>query len=148
MHLGRVMGTVVASRKVEGLDGVRLLYVVAIDEHGRDRGDPFVAADATQAGPGDIVHLTGSREASLAMPEPFVPVDAAVLAIVDYVGDSDAAALRAAGSGAVAQSKGAAAKPAAKVAAKGAAKVAAKGAAKAGAKAGAKPRAGSKGGAA
>jgi ethanolamine utilization protein EutN len=94
MHLGRVLGTVVATRKVEGLEGVRMMYVIAIDEHGNDRGDPFVAADTTQAGPGDIVHLTGSREASLAMPEPFVPVDSAIVAIVDHVGDYSAEALR------------------------------------------------------
>lgn len=90
MQLGRVLGTVVASRKTEGLEGIRLLYVIALDERGNDRGDPFVAADTTQAGPGDLVHLTGSREAALAMPEPFVPVDAAILAIVDHVGDRTA----------------------------------------------------------
>lgn len=93
MQLGRVLGTVVASRKTEGLEGIRLLYVIALDEQGDDRGDPFVAADTTQAGPGDLVHLTGSREAALAMPEPFVPVDAAILAIVDHVGDRSAADL-------------------------------------------------------
>lgn len=94
MQLGRVLGTVVSTRKVEGLEGVRLLLVVGLDENGARRGEPFVAADTTQAGPGDVVHLTGSREAALAMPEPFVPVDAAILAIVDHVGDRDAAALR------------------------------------------------------
>ncbi len=94
MHLGRVLGTVVATRKTEGLEGVRMLYVIGLDEHGNERGEPFVAADTTQAGPGDVVHLTGSREAALAMPEPFVPVDSAILAIVDHVGDRDAESLR------------------------------------------------------
>lgn len=89
MQLGRVIGTVVATRKVEGLDGIRLLYVVGVDANGASRGHPFVAADVTLAGPGDIVHLTASREASLAMPEPFVPVDAAILSIVDHVGGVD-----------------------------------------------------------
>lgn len=90
MFLGRVVGTVIATRKVEGLDGIRMLLVVPVDSAGRDVGAPLVAADTTQAGVGDIVHLTGSREASLALPTPFVPVDAAILSIVDSVDGRDA----------------------------------------------------------
>ncbi|MCO4762681.1 MAG: EutN/CcmL family microcompartment protein [Myxococcales bacterium] len=86
MFLGRVIGTVVASAKVPGLEGVRMLFVQPITETGADRGGPVVAADTTQAGEGDIVHLTSSREAAVAMPEPFVPVDHAIIAIVDSVG--------------------------------------------------------------
>lgn len=87
MQLARVVGTVVATRKSPGLEGIRLLWVVPIDSRGRDVGAPLVAADTTSsAGPGEVVHLTLSREAALAMPEPFVPVDAAIVAIVDHVG--------------------------------------------------------------
>ena len=86
MHLGRIIGTVVASEKVPGLAGVRLLVVQPVSETGVDRGGLIVAADTTQAGPGDVVHFTTSREAAVAMPEPFVPVDHAVIAIVDRVG--------------------------------------------------------------
>ncbi len=85
MLLARVIGNVVATRKTPGLEGIRLLMVQPIDEDGRDRGKPLCAADVTQAGPGDCVHLTTSREAALAMPDPFVPVDAAIIAIVDAV---------------------------------------------------------------
>ncbi len=85
MLLARVIGNVVATRKTPGLEGIRLLMVQPIDEHGADRGKPFCAADTTQAGPGDCVHLTTSREAALAMPDPFVPVDAAIIAIVDQI---------------------------------------------------------------
>ena len=87
MFLGRVIGTVVASQKVAGLLGVRFLLVQPITDAGQDRGGAVVAADTTQAGPGDVVHLTSSREAAVAMPEPFVPVDHAIIAIVDAVGD-------------------------------------------------------------
>ncbi len=86
MFLGRVIGTVVASQKVPDLEGVRMMLVQPITETGADRGGPLVAADTTQAGPGDVVHLTSSREAAMAMPEPFVPVDHAIIAIVDFVG--------------------------------------------------------------
>lgn len=85
MLLGRVTGTVVASQKVDGLRGIRLLVVQPVSEQGANRGKPLVAADLTQAGPGDLVHLTTSREAALVMPDPFVPVDAAIIAIVDHV---------------------------------------------------------------
>ena len=89
MFLGRVIGNVVATRKVSGLEGLRLLVVQPVTEAGVDRGAPVVAADTTQAGPGDLVHLTSSREAAVALPEPFVPVDHAILAIVDAVGGRD-----------------------------------------------------------
>jgi len=85
MLLGRVIGQVVASRKVDGLQGIRLLLVQPVAEDGQPRGTPLCAADVTQAGPGDLVQMTESREAALAMPEPFVPVDAAIVAIVDQV---------------------------------------------------------------
>ena len=85
MYLGRVIGTVVATVKYDGLEGVRLLVVEPIDDSGEACGDPHVAADATQAGPGEVVFLVGSREAALAMEQTFVPVDAAVVGIVDAV---------------------------------------------------------------
>lgn len=85
MYLARVIGHVVATRKVAGLEGIRLLLVQPVDEAGQNRGKPVTAADTTQAGPGDLVHVTTSREAAIAMPDPFVPVDAAIIGIVDSV---------------------------------------------------------------
>ena len=86
MKLARVIGTVVATTKYEGLEGVKLLVVQPLDRDGNDRGTPAVAADATaQAGPGHVVFVVGSREAAQAMPERFVPVDLAVTGIVDDV---------------------------------------------------------------
>ena len=70
MKLARVIGTVVATTKYEGLEGVKLLVVQPLDRDGNDRGAPAVAADATaQAGPGHLVFVVGSREAAQAMPE-------------------------------------------------------------------------------
>ena len=86
MKLARVIGTVVATTKYEGLEGVKLLVVQPLDRDGNDRGAPAVAADATaQAGPGHVVFVVGSREAAQAMPERFVPVDLAITGIVDDV---------------------------------------------------------------
>ena len=42
-------------------------------------------AEVGRAGPGDLVSLVGSREAALALSPSFVPVDAAIVGIVDSV---------------------------------------------------------------
>ena len=86
MKLGRVIGTVVATCRYEGLEGVKLLVVQPLDSSLRPAGPPQVAADATaQAGPGELVFVVASREAAQALPEVFVPVDLAITGIVDEV---------------------------------------------------------------
>ena len=86
MQLARVVGTVVATVKSPGLDGVALLIVQPLDRGLAPVGGTVVAADAVQmAGPGELVYIVAAREAALAMPEPFVPVDHAIVGIVDAV---------------------------------------------------------------
>jgi len=86
VKLGRVIGTVVATCRYEGLEGVKLLVVQPLDEGLKPAGRPQVAADATaQAGPGELVFVVASREAAQALPEVFVPVDLAITGIVDEV---------------------------------------------------------------
>lgn len=86
MQLAEVTGTVVATVKCEGLEGVRFLIVQPLDRERNPEGRQVIAADAVaMAGPGELVYIVGSREAALAMPEPFVPVDHAVVGIVDHV---------------------------------------------------------------
>lgn len=86
MHLARVTGTVVASVKYEGLEGIKLLIVQPLDKHCEPKGRQVVAADGVaMAGPGELVYIVGSREAAQALPETFVPVDHAVVGIVDAV---------------------------------------------------------------
>ena len=85
MELARITGTVVASVQYEGLKGVRLLLAEPLDENLEVAGEAFVLADASQAGVGDVVSWVGGREAALALPTHFVPIDAAVVTIVDEV---------------------------------------------------------------
>jgi ethanolamine utilization protein EutN len=85
MYLGQVIGTVVASRKYPGLEGIKLLVVQPLDHRNQPNGEPQVAVDVVQAGPRDLVYLVGSREAALALQNTFVPVDAAIVGIVDDV---------------------------------------------------------------
>lgn len=86
MQLGRVTGTVVATEKVDGLQGVKFLIVQPLDKDLTPSGDTIVAADAVHmAGPGELVYVVASREAAEAMPVRFVPVDHAIVGIVDAV---------------------------------------------------------------
>ncbi len=85
MYLGRVMGTVVAQRKYEGLEGVKFLIVQPLNHQQESTGDPIVAADTVQAGPGELVYLTQAKEAAQALDPWFVSVDAAIIGIVDIL---------------------------------------------------------------
>ena len=88
MKLAKVIGTVVATIKVDGLSGVRFLIVQPLDREQREIGEPVVAADAVaMAAADDLVYIVASREAALACPERFVPVDHAIVGIVDEVAD-------------------------------------------------------------
>lgn len=89
MHLGKIVGTAVATIKAPGLEGVKLLIVQTLDRNQQPVGSLKVAADATQAGVGDTVFMVRAREAALALEETFVPVDLAAIGVVDQV-DVDA----------------------------------------------------------
>lgn len=86
MQLARVLGSVVATEKAEGLEGVRFLVIQPLDKNQEPSGGTVVAADALHmAGPGEVVYFVSSREAAEALPVRFVPVDHAVVGIVDDV---------------------------------------------------------------
>ncbi|NPV70852.1 MAG: EutN/CcmL family microcompartment protein [Firmicutes bacterium] len=83
MYLGRVIGTVVATRKDEGLVGTKLLITQPVDAEREPIGQPFVAVDTVGAGAGEIVlYVTGSV-APYAVRRGAVPIDAAIVGIVD-----------------------------------------------------------------
>ncbi len=89
MQLGTVVGTVVATRKVDKLKGARLLLVQKLDHDGMPDGLPEAAVDVVSAAPGQRVVVVGSREAALACEPTFVPVDLAIVGIVDDVNRGD-----------------------------------------------------------
>lgn len=84
MELAKVIGRVMATVKDPSLEGVRLLVVQPQTAAGEPVGEPMIAADALQAGPGDIVSWVTGREAAMALPVKFSPVDCAVVSIVDH----------------------------------------------------------------
>ncbi len=83
MLFGKVIGTVVSTRKAESLTGLKLLLVKNIDEDGKEIGGYVVAADSVQAGVGEVViYATGSsaRQTDIITNR---PVDAIIMGIVD-----------------------------------------------------------------
>jgi ethanolamine utilization protein EutN len=88
MHLARVIGTVVASTITPRLEGTRLLILQPLDRRLEPKGGAVVAADAVNmAGPEELVYFVASREAAVAMPDTFVPIDHAIIGIVDHVNE-------------------------------------------------------------
>ena len=83
MKLGRVIGRVVATVRADDLDGEKLLIVQPLDATHAAMGATVVACDVAQSGPGDLVLWVGGREAALALPRTFVPVDATIVGHVE-----------------------------------------------------------------
>jgi microcompartment protein CcmK/EutM len=83
MTLGKVVGTVVATRKEPTLDGLKFMLVRAVDGDGRETGAFLVAADAVGAGPGELVLVASGSSARQTQATNNRPVDAVIMAIVD-----------------------------------------------------------------
>ena len=89
MFLARVVGNVVASQKYEGMEGFKLMMIQPLGDDRNPVGNRQVAVDRVQAGEGDTVTCVGSREAALACEPTFVPVDCAIIGIIDAIDESD-----------------------------------------------------------
>jgi ethanolamine utilization protein EutN len=85
MQLARVVGTVVATRKDERLQGAKLLVVRTQDPHGKDEASYMVAVDTVDAGTRDRVLIVTGSSARMAAGLKDCPVDAAVVGVVDSV---------------------------------------------------------------
>lgn len=88
MNLGRVIGSVWATRRQEGLTGTTMHLVQPLTCEGQPNGAPIGCFDPLGAGVGELVLYVLQYEATLAYPDRhLVPVDAAVIAIVDELED-------------------------------------------------------------
>ncbi len=85
MLLGKVVGTVVATRKEPTLDGSTFLIVRGVDLEGKPTSTLVIAVDAVGAGVGEwVLYASGSSARQTEMTKDR-PVDAVVMAIVDQV---------------------------------------------------------------
>jgi ethanolamine utilization protein EutN len=85
MKLGRIVGTVVATRKDPKVEGLRLYLVQDIDLSMREKESFVVAADAMGAGVGEVVLYASGSSARQTDQTQGRPVDAVVMAIVDHL---------------------------------------------------------------
>lgn len=85
MQLAKVIGTVVATQKMAGIEGLKILMIQPVTEDLKPTGGAIAAIDTVQAGPNDLVYWITAREAALALPNPDVAIDAAIIGIVDDV---------------------------------------------------------------
>lgn len=85
MQLGRVIGTLVATRKEPTLEGLKLLVVKACDVDGTPDGAVVIAADAVGAGVGEVVLYASGSSARQTEMTNNRPIDATIMAIVDEV---------------------------------------------------------------
>lgn len=83
MRLGRVVGRVWSTAKIEQLDGRTLLIIQPLDAAGRDTGSALIATDAVGAGAGETIYWCRGREAAMAFLPDEVGSDASVVGIVD-----------------------------------------------------------------
>lgn len=89
MVLGKVIGTLVASRKEPTLEGLKLLVVRACGVDGSisasGTGAIVVAVDAVGAGIGEVVLYCAGSSARQTQVTQNRPVDATIMAIVDEI---------------------------------------------------------------
>ena len=89
MFLGKVLGRLVASARYKDLHRVKFLIIQPLNHQGQPIRETIVAVDSFQAGTGEIVFLEDGREACYTLDYNFVPVDAAVVGIVDLIDTED-----------------------------------------------------------
>jgi ethanolamine utilization protein EutN len=85
MTLGRVVGTIVATRKDPRLEGSKLLIVRQVTPEGKEESGYVVAIDTVQAGSGELVLLVSGSSARLAEGCKEKPVDSSIIGIIDNV---------------------------------------------------------------
>jgi microcompartment protein CcmK/EutM len=83
MNLGKVVGTVVATRKEASMDGLKFMLVKHVDTEGKETGGQIVAVDAVGAGPGELVLVATGSSARQTLATKDRPCDAVIMAIVD-----------------------------------------------------------------
>ena len=89
MFLGKVVGTVWATRKDEQLVGMKFQIVKHVDLDYRLKDTFVVAVDTVQAGVGDVVLVASGSSARQTTLTKNKPVDAVIMAVVDKLDVAD-----------------------------------------------------------
>ncbi len=89
MTLGKVVGTIWATRKDEGLIGMKLQIVRPVGLDLQTKEGFLVAVDAVGAGVGEVVLVATGSSARMTEITKNKPVDAVIMAIVDKMDVAD-----------------------------------------------------------
>jgi len=85
VNLGRVIGNVWATRKVESFEGRRLMVVQPLTFDREPAGDPLIAIDTVKSGVGDYVIYVSSTEATVPFKPVPTPTDASIVGVIEQV---------------------------------------------------------------
>lgn len=85
MYLGKVIGSIWATRKYEAVNGYKMLFVQPMNSSLEKLGEPIIALDTVGAGPGEIIFYVTASEAVIPLDVDMAPVDASIVGIVDSI---------------------------------------------------------------
>jgi microcompartment protein CcmK/EutM len=85
MVIGKIVGTVVCTRKDDRLIPFKLLVVQPIDSQGKPHGNYLVAVDTVDAGASERVLVVSGSSARMTTVTKDCPVDAAIVGVVDTI---------------------------------------------------------------
>jgi len=87
MDIARVIGTIVATRKIPSLKGSILSIIQPLDENLKPTSAAIIATDSSaRRGVGEIVYFVASGDAVPTGPDGSnIPVDAAIVGIIDDI---------------------------------------------------------------
>ena len=85
MILGKVIGTIWATRKYDTVKNYKMQFVQPINSKQENIGRPLIALDTIGAGPGEIVFYITASEAVIPLDVDMAPVDASIVGIVDSI---------------------------------------------------------------
>lgn len=94
MIIAKVVGSAVATLKLEALRASKLLVVRPASARGEVTGEPFLAIDLVGAGEGELVFVTQGSSARAAAGNMSSPIDAAIVGILDSLSVEGVVAFR------------------------------------------------------
>ena len=85
MRMGKVIGTLVATKKDEKLIGSKLMITQPLDASLNPKGNPIVAVDTVGAGIGELIIFATGTASRIAARKMDAPIDAAIVGIIDEI---------------------------------------------------------------
>lgn len=85
MHIGKITGNIVATRKDEKLVGCKLMIIQPLNSKLEPDGKQMIAVDTVGAGIGDIIMYASGTAARIAAKKLDSPIDLSIIGIIDTI---------------------------------------------------------------